>query len=203
MRSTAFDRRVYTPVTFARAMRAIFDHLDDLRNAARGGRVDRKFAQKIMLVVSRVNGCRYCLYGHSRAALVSGVSEGELQSLLSGELGTFPKAEAIALTFAQHYAESCEHPDPIAWQRLVDDYGLQTAQDILAYLRMITMGNLLGNTFDALLSRFIGRPARESSFWSEAGVLIAALLVFPGGMLLRFVNNLYRRACSVSGTSAA
>jgi AhpD family alkylhydroperoxidase len=201
MRSATFDRRIYTPSTFGETMRDITDHLGDLQVARRNGHVDRKFAQKIMLVVSRVNGCRYCIYGHSRAALVSGVSEGELRSLLSGELGVFPEDESVALTFAQHYAESCEHPDPIAWQRLVDDYGLPVAQDILAYLRMITMGNLLGNTFDALLSRFAGKPTRGSSFWNEAGVLIAAFCVFPIKMFVCSVVIFFHKPCSSSGTS--
>jgi AhpD family alkylhydroperoxidase len=200
MRGSAFDRRIYTPSTFAETMRDVIEHMGDLRNAARGGRVDGEIAQKIMLVVSRVNGCRYCIYGHSRTALVAGVSEEELQSLLSGESGAFSKEEAVALTFAQHYAESFERPNPIAWQRLVDCYGLQPAQDILAYLRMITMGNLLGNTFDALLSRFLGKPARESSLWSEAGVLIAVLFVFPIGMLIRSAVIFFRRPHSSSGT---
>lgn len=184
MRNTVFERRIYNPSTFTETMRDIFDHLKDLRGAVRGKQVDGKLAEKIMLVVSRVNGCRYCIYGHSRAALASGVSEEELHTLLSGDLGIFPREESVALTFAQHYAESREHPDPVAWQRLVDCYGLQTARDILAYLRMITMGNLLGNTFDALLSRLVGNPAPKSSLWSEIRVLFKALFVFPVGMLV-------------------
>ena len=191
MCNAVFDRRIYTPPAFTETMYDILDHLKDLRSAVRRGKVDRKFTEKIMLVVSQVNGCRYCIYGHSRAALASGVSEDELHMLLSGELGNFPKAESVALAFAQHYAESHEHPDPVAWQRLVDCYGLQTAQNILAYLRMITMGNLLGNTFDALLSRLIGKPAPGSSFWGEMGVLIEALVVFPIGMLVRSMVNFF------------
>lgn len=98
MRGAVFDQRIYTPSTFTEAIRGLYDHLGDMQNAARGGgHVDRKFAEKIMLVVSRVNGFRYCLYGHSHAALVSGVSEGELQTLLSGELGAFSKEDAVAL----------------------------------------------------------------------------------------------------------
>jgi AhpD family alkylhydroperoxidase len=201
MRSATLDRRIYTPSTFAEKMHDITDHLGDLRVATRNRHIDRKFAQKIMLAVSRINGCRYCLYGHSRAALVAGVDEKELQSLLSGELGVFPEDESVALTFAQHYAESCEHPDPIAWQRLVDCYGSQTAQDILAYLRMITMGNLLGNTFDALLSRFAGKPTQGSSFWSEASVLFAAFFVFPIKMVVRSMVIFFHKPHSSSGTS--
>ena len=128
-----------------------------------------------MLVVSSVNGCRYCCYGHSQAALAAGVSEEELQSLLALDLETFPIHEVTALTFAQHYAEFNCQPDPTAWQRVVTYYGEKTAHDILAYLRMISFGNLLGNTFDALMSRIAGKPAHGSSLWGELSVLLGVI----------------------------
>lgn len=46
------------------------------------------------------------------------------------------------------------------------------ARDILAYIRMITFGNLLGNTLDAFFSRLAGRPAPGSTLWDELGVLL-------------------------------
>jgi AhpD family alkylhydroperoxidase len=189
MTAATFDRRIYTLPTFSTDVKSIFDHIDDLRAAARGGRVNKVFAEKLMLVVTRVNGCRYCSYGHSRAALAAGVPEAELQKLMALDLETFPENEVIALTFAQHYAESCCHPDPAAWERLVTYYGAETANDILAYLRMITFGNLFGNTFDALLSRITGKPAPGSNLWSELGVLLGAMWMPPSRLLLRLFNR--------------
>jgi len=187
--NTSFDRRIYTFPTFKADVQQIFDHMDDLRQAARGGRVSKAFAEKIMLVVTSVNGCRYCCYGHSRAALAAGVSETELQTLLALDLSTFPLQEVTALTFAQHYAEANCQPDPTAWQRVVTNYGEETAQDILAYLRMITFGNLLGNTFDALLSRFAGKPAPGSSLWGELSVLLGVVWMPPSRLILRAFNR--------------
>lgn len=169
---STFTRRIYTFPAFREDVYQIFDHMDDLRQAARGKRVSKAFAEKLMLVVTSVNGCRYCNYAHSRAALAAGVPETELQKLLALDLGDFPLEEVTALTFAQHFAESREQPDPAAWQRVVTYYGEPTAQDILAYLRMITFGNLLGNTFDALFSRLVGKPAPGSSLWDELSVLL-------------------------------
>jgi AhpD family alkylhydroperoxidase len=162
----SFSKRIYTFPAFKADVRLIFDHMDDLRQASCGGRVNKAFAEKLMLVVSRVNGCRYCCYGHSRAALAAGVSETELQNLLALDLEVFPTYEVTALTFAQHYAETNSQPDPSAWQQVVTYYGEETAHDILAYLRMITFGSLLGNTFDALRSRIAGKPAAGSSLWN-------------------------------------
>jgi AhpD family alkylhydroperoxidase len=187
--NTSFNRRIYTFLAFKTDVQQIFDHMDELRRAARGGRVSKAFAEKIMLVVTSVNGCRYCSYGHSRAALAAGVSEIELQRLLALDLGTFPVKETTALTFAQHYAESACQPDPAAWQRVVAYYGQETAHDILAYLRMITFGNLLGNTFDALLSRLAGKPAPGSSLGSELGILLGTLWMPP----LRLILQVFKR----------
>ncbi|MBN2388619.1 MAG: carboxymuconolactone decarboxylase family protein [Anaerolineales bacterium] len=159
--------------------------MDELRQAARGGRVSKAFAEKIMLAISQVNGCRYCLYGHSRTALAAGVSPDEVRQLLAGALGSFPEQEAVALAFAQHYAECQCRPDPKTVQRLEAFYGPEKAGDIQAYLRMITFGNLYGNTFDALLSRLRGRPAPGSSLGNELGVLFGVFVFVPLAMLRR------------------
>jgi AhpD family alkylhydroperoxidase len=187
--NASFNKRIYTFPAFRADVQQVFDHWDDLRRAVCSGRVSKAFAEKIMLVVSCVNGCRYCCYGHSQAALATGVSETELQSLMALDLGNFSANEVTALTFAQHYAEANCQPDPVAWQRVVAYYGEETANDILAYLRMITFGNLFGNTFDALLSRITGKPVPDSSLWSELGVLLGFFWVIPSRLLLRLFNR--------------
>lgn len=180
-----FNKRIYTFPTFKADVRLIFDQMDDLREAYRSGRISKAFAEKLMLVVSQVNGCRYCCYGHSRAALAAGVSESELQSLLALDLEISSPSEITALTFAQHYADTNGQPDPSAWQRLVAYYGEESAEDILAYLRMITFGNLLGNTVDALLSRLVGNPATGSSLWGEVSVLVGVVWMPASRLILR------------------
>ncbi len=71
-RHATFDKRVFTLDTFIAAVRDLFAHVDDLRAAVRQRRVNRAFAEKIMLTVTRVNGCRYC----SRRARAPGVESG-------------------------------------------------------------------------------------------------------------------------------
>lgn len=187
--NASFQKRIYSFPAFRADVEQIFDHIDDLRQATRGGRVDKAFAEKIMLVVSCVNGCRYCCYGHSKAALTAGVSESDLQKLLALDLGTFPVNEVVALTFAQHYAEANGKPDATTWQRMVNYYGEDTANDILAYLRMITFGNLLGNTFEALRSRMTGKPAPNSSLRGELSVLLGAVWMPPYRLIRRMFNR--------------
>jgi AhpD family alkylhydroperoxidase len=189
---TYFDKRIYRPRTLIADLKEMIAHMDDLRAAARADRVDRAFAERIMLAVTEVNGCRYCSYAHTRVALQAGVTEDELQSLKVGDFDSLPDEQRVALLFAQHYAEQGGNPDPETRQRLVATYGEKTARDILAYIRMITIGNLLGNTFDAILSRFAGRPAEDSSLLSEVAVLLLVVLSVPLGLVIALGSRLKR-----------
>jgi AhpD family alkylhydroperoxidase len=161
MKRSGFGKRFYTPRTLAHDLGQVLANLGSFRDTARSGRVSRAFAEKIMLAVTAVNGCRYCAYGHSRMALKAGVSPEEIKKLLASEIGDFPPEEAVALAFAQHWAETAGRPDPEAERHFRDTYGPQVSTDILNWMRMITVGNLLGNTWDAILWRLGLRPAQS------------------------------------------
>ena len=148
-----FDKRFYTPRSFFRDLREMLARRSEIRETARSGRVSRAFAEKIMMAVTAVNQCRYCARYHTHLALKEGVSQDEIARILSRELGEFPAEEAVALAFAQHWAETGGHPDPEAERRFRESYGPQVSADIMNWIRMITMGNLAGNSWDALLWR--------------------------------------------------
>ena len=148
-----FGKRFHTPRSFLRDLREMVAHRSEIRETLRSGRVSRAFAEKIMMAVTAVNGCRYCAYFHTRQALAEGVSQDEIARILSLELDQFPPEEAVALAFAQHWAETGGHPDPEAERRFRETYGPQVSDDIMNWIRMITMGNLMGNSWDALLWR--------------------------------------------------
>jgi len=111
------------------------------------------FKERLMLAVTAVNGCRYCSYFHTRQALKSGVSTEEISRLLSGDIDTCPEEEATAVMYAQHWAESDAHPETEAARKLQQTYGVEKAEAIHLMLRMIRLGNLLGNTLDYLIYR--------------------------------------------------
>ncbi len=113
--------------------------------------VSAAFRERLMLAVTSVYGCRYCAWGHSREALRSGVGGAEIRSLLAGNVSDCPEDEAIALLYAQHWADSDARPDPDAAANLERTYGLQKAEAINLLLRMIRVGNLSGNTWDRFL----------------------------------------------------
>jgi AhpD family alkylhydroperoxidase len=181
-------KRIFTLSTFTASVRDLFAHTDALHAALTHQRVSQAFVEKIMLAVTQVNGCRYCSYAHTRMALKAGVSETELRELVAGEFNQLPAEEIMALTFAQHYAEQDGRYAATAWQRLEAAYGLDAARDVLVYIRLISLANLYGNTFDALLERIGGRPVAGSHFLDELAVLIWGATGVPIGILITRVS---------------
>ena len=200
MQAPAFDQRIYTLPTFLSGVADLFHHLDDLSIVIRERRIDRAFAEKLMLAVTEVNQCRYCKLVHTQAALRAGVTKQELGHLSAGNFEGLPPNEGEGLAFAQHYAEQGGRYDEAAWQRLVEVYGVEAAREILVYLRAISFGNLLGNTFDALLSRLRGRPATTSSLAAEVLILTLGVAGVPAGIALwalsRLVSHVIHIVCA-------
>jgi AhpD family alkylhydroperoxidase len=112
------------------------------------------FRERLMLVVTEVNGCRYCSYYHAGEALRSGITSDELRELLAGQIpAETPPEEHLALAYAEHWAGTDANPDPEAVKALIEAYGEEKAAAIEMVLRQIRVGNLLGNSADYLLYR--------------------------------------------------
>ena len=171
-----YHKRFYTPRGFIRDLAEVVWHLPEIMAMLRTRRINRAFSEKVMLVITSINDCRYCAYGHTNAALHSGVTEDEIINLMELKIDQFPPEQAVALAFARHYAETGRKSDPEALQRFQEYYGPQISQDILNYMRLITLGNLSGNTADAFISRLKGQPAKDSHFLNE---LILFVLFAP------------------------
>ena len=149
-----FRRRIYrNPGQFWEDFRFLIKNHSRIRAVMKQNLIPPAFRERLMLAVTAVNGCRYCSHVHAREALLAGVSEAEVESLLSGVVDDCPSEEVAAVFYAQHWAESGANPDPDARQKLVEVYGDDTARDIELVLRMIRVGNLTGNTWDYLLYR--------------------------------------------------
>jgi AhpD family alkylhydroperoxidase len=149
-----FSKRTY------RSPKELFDDLcfpvrnrKRLKEARNKGLLSPAFQERLMLAVTAVEGCRYCSYFHARLALKARISQEEIGRLLSGDVDGCPEEEALAMLYAQHWAESGAHPDPDAVQKLQEVYGSEKVEAIHLMLRMIRLGNLLGNSWDYLLYR--------------------------------------------------
>lgn len=150
-----FSRRKYESVGQAVGeMRVIAQRGAQVRQAMR--LLEPSFRERLMLTVTQVNGCRYCAQAHARMALEGGLSQEEIEDLLSGVTDACPADEMKALLYAQHWAESGGAPSEAARATLLECYGAERTEAIEMILRMIQVGNLSGNTFDYFLYRLSG-----------------------------------------------
>jgi len=149
-----FRRRIYHSLgEILTDFRDVWSRRDVLREAMRDGGLRPAFRERLMLVVTSVNGCRYCSYAHAREALAEGITPKEIDALGEGMFEDSPTEEVPALLYAQHWAEMDGEPEPGVRQQIEQRYGEKTLQQIEIALRMIRVGNLLGNTFDYILHR--------------------------------------------------
>jgi AhpD family alkylhydroperoxidase len=182
-----YQGKIYTAGQYIKDIGFVIISIPRLTGAFRNKNISKSFAEKIMLVVTAVNGCRYCSWFHARQAAASGMSSEEIKDIL--DLQFHARAadyEIPALLYAQNYAETDRNPDALLTEKLIESYGDKTAGDINLYIRMIFFGNLSGNTFDAFLSRMRGAKAEKSSLLFE---LIFFILNFPFLFPLTFVLN--------------
>ncbi len=149
-----FKRRLYPSLAdFVSDLRATMGRPRQMRSVMRGESLDPAFRERLMLVVTAVNGCRYCSYYHARQALVVGISAEEAEALAAGVMDGCPLEQLPAVLYAQHWAERDARPDPAARARIVDLYGAETTEAIELALHTIRIGNMAGNTFDYALYR--------------------------------------------------
>jgi AhpD family alkylhydroperoxidase len=163
-----FHKKIYTFRQYRQDIGFILKNIPRFINAIRNKDIPRSFAEKIMLVITAVNGCCYCSWFHAKQAMTSGINEDEVKEILNLQFHTRASHQELpALLFAQHYAETDRNPDKEVLDKLIDFYGEKTATDIILYIRLIYFGNLTGNTFDAFLSRLRGIKAQNSSLLFE------------------------------------
>lgn len=147
-----FRRRIYTNIfLFAKDIGAIWLSLGALPRLLYGKKVSPAFRERLMLVVTGVNQCRYCAYAHAKAALSSGISRQEIAALGDSMFEGSPKDQVPALLYAQHYAETYGKPDIAVRENTRAQYDPQTFSAIELSIKMIRMFNLFGNTFDFIL----------------------------------------------------
>ena len=147
-----FKKRTFSSFgEFINELKFIFKNRDRIKKLEEGEIIDAEFRQRLMMAVTEVNGCRYCSYYHSKLALKAGISQKELDSLLSGELNDCPEDQILALVYAQHWTENKGQPDQEMIDEVRKEYGAEEFAAINLAVRMINFGNLSGNSFDYFL----------------------------------------------------
>jgi len=117
-----------------------------IRSIDEKDKLSSSLMEKVMLAVTGVNRCKYCSYRHTRSALEEGIDPEEIKYLLEGEIGNISEDEAIAITFAQHWADTTGKVSAAARVRVVDYYGEGKTRYIEAHIRAVYFGNMASNT---------------------------------------------------------
>ena len=132
--SKFFQKRSYNFKSFILDFTNMLRNVSGLKETAKAERISKQFAENIMLACTAVNECVYCEWAHSKIALESGSSLQEIEQVLALQFDKLPEDQVIALTFAQHYAESEGKPTKKALQKLSSYYGSKKSKDIINYL---------------------------------------------------------------------
>jgi AhpD family alkylhydroperoxidase len=151
-----FKRRYFrNPYEFVASCAAIVARLNALPGylQARDGMA---FRQRLWLVVTSVNDCRYCRYLHSNIALRSGVAFEEVAALAAGGVTNSPAEQRPALLYGMRWAEQDGRTDAEAQARLMQSYDPRTVRVIEFVLRLIRFANLFGSTWDLMLLKLSG-----------------------------------------------
>ena len=147
-----FNKRTYHRIQeVLRDFSSIMKQRRQIKNLMRGETLSDAFRERIMLTVTEVNGCRYCQYAHAKMALSAGLPASEIESLSAGAFHHCPPEEVPALLYAQHWAEENGSPDPEMREKMLIHYGDEKTREMELAMRMIRMGNLMGNTWDYVI----------------------------------------------------
>jgi AhpD family alkylhydroperoxidase len=132
MKRGPFPKRTYGSLAeLLSDLSAILSYRGHVKQALRGDLVSPAFRERLMLVVTQINDCRYCSKFHAAQAFNVGVTEKDISMLQVGVIpvGT-PQSEMAALQFARHWAERNANPDPAEQTRLEETYSPETANAI-------------------------------------------------------------------------
>ena len=97
------------------------------------------------------------IFGQLRQVIASMNIE-EINQILhhSANLRAESAADAAAILFAQHFADTRGKIDPAARETLRGHFSNRQVREILAYIHAIYLGNLVGNTFEYAMNCFGG-----------------------------------------------
>jgi AhpD family alkylhydroperoxidase len=183
----------YSMAEMYRALKLVYPSIAQIRRNKKTQIIDEDFVERLMLAVTEVNGCSVCSYAHTKMALESGFTEEEIDSFLTGSEAYVKPEEAKAILFAQSYADAHGVFASESYESLVETYGRQKSEVILAATRVMMVGNILGLPMSAFLSRMKGKPYENSSLFYELFMILVPLILFPLSALAVLFRKLGRR----------
>lgn len=154
--------------------------------------MNKQFKERIMLSITETNGCAMCSFVHTKIALSSGMSREEIKEILDGNRNNIPVNEAVAIMFGQDFAASKENPSDESISRLIEEYGSQKAELIIAACHMITMTNGMGISLDHFYHRIRFNRNKNSNIFNEVLNPLFTMVLFPVFTLFFAVKCFFR-----------
>lgn len=151
--------------------------------------VDSQFVERLQLAVTEVNGCAVCSYAHTQMALKQGMSNEEIFSFLSGDKKYIKPEESKAILFAQHFADTGGYPTRQSYEAIINEYGKEKAEIMLAAVQIMMTGNVYGIPQSAFKSRLKGKPYQDSSLFYELGMQIFGILILPFALIHGWIKK--------------
>ncbi len=132
-----------------RKYNSIKELLDDLKYLVKNikhirNSLPKEFKERIMLAETQVNQCRYCNFIHTKIALLNGFKREELDNLIKH----CPKDQINAILYTQYYTEKEGKVEEDIRNKIIKEYGKERVDEIEYYIRLMKLGNYIGNTFD-------------------------------------------------------
>ena len=158
----------------------------------KNGLLTEAFIERMMLAVTEVNACPVCSYGHTKMALEMGMSLEEIENILSGNYENVPKEELPAVLFAQHYAELRGKYSQESFNSVIEIYGEEKANTILATIRMIMFGNAYGIPWGSFFKRFKGKGDSRSSLGFDLGIVFLSFIFIPLALVHALIKRLLK-----------
>lgn len=178
-----FKKRVFTPAELLKRVGLAAVYSPFLMRGMLKPTTSRALRERVMLAVTSVNDCRYCAWVHTHAALSNGIALDEINSILQhSHVNARNDADAAAILFAQHYADTNGAIEYSALSALQQHFNPGQIREIKSYIHAIYIGNLSGNTFDALRARMQGAKVEGSSVVFE---LLCAVITLPVLLLIQ------------------
>jgi AhpD family alkylhydroperoxidase len=188
-----FFKKTYSHRDFYNALVIAFRSIKYLRLDRKEKLISPQFRERIMLAVTEVNGCEACSYAHTKFALEEGMNLEDISAILNGDTGNIPENEHVGIFFAQHYTDNNGKVSTKSWQRLVDEYGQDSSMVILAYIRMINVGNIYGMAVSAISDRFKGKPSGKTSLIYEISIILLVFLYIPVALVHSTFDNIRKK----------
>lgn len=151
--------------------------------------IDRKRKTNVMLAVTYVNGCRLCSHHHAKELIKAKATKEELSSMLDGTFSKVDPDDLLAVTFAEHYADSGGNYEPETFEKVKETYGEKEAYGILASVRVIMFGNMSGISIGNLGSWIRFRKPPNATLSTDLHNVVSTVFWMP----LFLVVNLFVR----------